>query len=72
MPTNDDTILIKRFRKGDESAFNELVKQYQKPVYQVARRLLGSHEDAEDVTQEVFLKAYRGLKTFREDASFFA
>lgn len=71
MPPQDDINSIRRFQKGDDSAFNELVKQYQKSVYQIARRLLGSHEDAEDVAQEAFIKAYRGLKTFREDASFF-
>jgi RNA polymerase sigma-70 factor (ECF subfamily) len=71
MPLQDDINRIRRFRKGDESAFNELVRQYQKPVYQIARRLVGSHEDAEDVAQEAFIKAYRGLRTFREDASFF-
>lgn len=71
MPAEDDKDFIKRFQKGDERAFNELVRHYQKPVYQIARRLLDSHQDAEDVAQEAFIKAYRGLKTFREDASFF-
>jgi len=71
MPAEDDRELIRRFQKGDESAFNELVRKYQKSIYQIARRLLGSHEEAEDLSQEVFIKAYRGLAGFRSDAGFF-
>lgn len=71
MPAEDDRELIRRFQKGDESAFNELVRKYQKSIYQIARRLLGSHEEAEDLSQEVFIKAYHGLAGFRSDAGFF-
>ena len=71
MPTKDDRKLVDDFKRGDEQAFNELVRSYQQPVYQTARRLLGSHEEAEDLSQEVFVKAYRKLKDFRGDSSFF-
>ncbi len=67
----DDRQLAKRIRAGDESAFNELVRTYQKPVYQVAYRILNSHEDAEDVAQEVFIQAFRRIGDFRGDSSLF-
>ena len=71
MSAENDRELVKRFQNGDENAFNELVRKYQKPVYQIARRLLGSHEEAQDLSQEVFIKAYRGLAGFRSEAGFF-
>jgi RNA polymerase sigma-70 factor (ECF subfamily) len=66
--TSDADLLI-LFGKGDEQAFNELVRRHQTRVYWVARRVLGSHEEADDVVQEVFVKAYESLSTFRGDAS---
>jgi len=71
MPPPDDTELIRRFQAGEESAFNELVRKYQQPVYTALHRLLNSHEEAEDLSQETFIKAYTGLKNFRGDSSFF-
>lgn len=71
MPLEDERELIIRFQGGDEGAFNELVKRYQKPIYQLARRFLKSHEEAEDLSQEVFIKVYRELRNFRVDSSFF-
>ncbi len=70
MPADDDRDLVQKFQKGDETAFNALVRKYQEPVYQTARRLLGSHEEAQDLSQETFIKAYRGLKDFRREATF--
>lgn len=71
MPSaQDDNDLIARFRRGDEAAFNQLVLRYQESVYQTARRLLGSHVEAQDVSQEVFIRAYTGLDQFRGEASF--
>ncbi len=65
----DDRRLVERFKKGEEKAFNELVRKYQQQIYQVARRLLKSHQEAEDIAQEVFIKAYHQLKNFRGEAS---
>ena len=61
---------IERVLMGDASAFEHLVNAYEKTVYNLALRTLGNREDAEDVTQEAFLKAYRSLDSFRGDSKF--
>lgn len=71
MPAQEDQKLVQNFLNGDEQSFNELVRKYQKPIYHTVRRLLGSHEEAEDISQEVFIKAYQKLKDFRGDSAFF-
>jgi RNA polymerase sigma-70 factor (ECF subfamily) len=60
----EDRQLVEAFRRGEESAFSALVIKYRDAVYRVARRMLGSHEDAADVTQEVFIRAHRALARF--------
>ncbi len=57
---------MQRSRQGDLTAFNQLVEQYQGPVYNLALRMLSYGATAEDVTQEVFLSAYRALGQYRE------
>ena len=71
MTEQTDLQLIESFRNGDEKAFNLLVVRYQERVYWAARRILGSHEDADDMVQEVFLRVYRKLHTFRGSSEFF-
>lgn len=61
---------IERVLKGDANAFEHLVHAYEKTVYNLALRTLGNREDAEDVTQEAFLKAYRSLDSYRGDSKF--
>lgn len=56
--------LLKKARAGNLFAFEEIVKRYQKRVYGVARRIVGRHDVADDVTQEAFLKAYQALASF--------
>ncbi len=68
-PEHEQTV-IRRVQRGDREAFSELVTAYQKTVYNTALRLLGSREDAEDLTQEVFLTAYRRLGDFRGESRF--
>jgi RNA polymerase sigma-70 factor (ECF subfamily) len=63
--------LVSRFLAGDERAFNDIVLLYQKPVYQVAFRMVRNHQDAQDLAQEVFVRAYSGLKKFKYEASLF-
>jgi RNA polymerase sigma-70 factor (ECF subfamily) len=58
-------------RKGDRKAFGRLVQRHQRRVYAAALHILGSHSDADDVTQESFVRAYRGLHTFDGRADFF-
>ena len=65
-----DAGLIARFRAGEEKCFEELVRRHQKRVYWLARRIVGNHDDADDVVQEVFIKVYHGLRNFRGEANF--
>ncbi len=71
MTEQTDLQLIESFRGGNDQAFNQLVIRYQQRVYWAARRILGSHEDADDAVQEVFLRVYRKLHTFRGSSEFF-
>jgi RNA polymerase sigma-70 factor (ECF subfamily) len=64
----DERALVRRIQNGDASAFEELVEGYKQQVYYLALDLSGNHHDAEDLSQEVFIKAYRGLGRFRSGA----
>jgi RNA polymerase sigma-70 factor (ECF subfamily) len=61
----DESDLLRRSQEGDLDAFNAIVLRYQTLVYNLCLRLLSSREAAEDTTQEAFIAAYRGLRTFR-------
>lgn len=63
-----DVVLVEECRKGDDSAFEEIVRRYKDRIYNVVYRFLGNHEDAQDVAQEVFIRAYRGIDGFRGKA----
>jgi len=63
-----DTDLISRAAGGDPSAFQALVERHRTMVYRVAYQFAGNHHDAEDIAQEVFIKVYRSLDRFRQDA----
>ena len=67
--TGED-VLIKRAKKGEMAAFEALVSAYERRVYTLALRSTNSHEDALDITQEVFLKAYKALPSFRGESEF--
>lgn len=64
----DELELVRRVQAGDAFAFREFVQRYQRDVYGIAYDLCGNHHDAEDLSQEVFIKAHRALGTFRADA----
>jgi RNA polymerase sigma-70 factor, ECF subfamily len=64
-----ETELIARAKRGDVDAFCLLVSGHRRSMYSLALRLCGNHHDAEDLSQEVFLKAYRALDRFRGDSS---
>lgn len=66
----DDKHMLVKARRGELSAFEELVRKYEKRVYAAALRSSGSPEDAADITQEVFLRAWRSIETFRGDSGF--
>ncbi len=70
MSSLDEQKLISLAQKGDQSAFEQLLDRYQKPVYHQALRLVSNPEDAADVTQEVFIKVWRNLPNFRGESEF--
>jgi RNA polymerase sigma-70 factor (ECF subfamily) len=67
--TIDDELLVEQFSRGDESAFERIVERYSAEVAALANRLLGWPGEVEDVTQEIFLAAFLGLKRFRCECS---
>lgn len=66
----NDADLVRQTLCGNTSAYNGLVQRYQRQVYNLAYRMLGNAEDAGDLVQDTFLRAYGALATFRQDASF--
>src|SRR5213082_2320508 len=67
----DDNVLIREAQRGNRAAFEELVRQYDHAVLRLALRLTASEQDAQDIYQEAFLKAYRNLVSFRFECSFY-
>lgn len=67
---SDDLALVHASKRGDLSAFEKLVKRYDRKLFRIAQHLTHNREDAEDVVQEAFLKAFLHLGQFREDAKF--
>jgi RNA polymerase sigma-70 factor, ECF subfamily len=65
-----DEELVARSRTGDTESFNQLVRRWERPIFALAYRTLGREEDARDVTQETFLRAFRALPGFKGDAKF--
>jgi len=66
----EEAMLIAKSQQGDVEAFGELVAIYEKQVYSVAYRFMGNPEDASDLAQEAFVRAFRAIKSFRGEASF--
>jgi RNA polymerase sigma-70 factor (ECF subfamily) len=67
---DSDQKLVKRTLHGDTRAFEELVETYQNKVYTLAYRYMGNEDDANDMSQEAFIKSFRSLKSYKGDASF--
>ncbi|MDX1555360.1 MAG: sigma-70 family RNA polymerase sigma factor, partial [Xanthomonadales bacterium] len=67
-----DQALIERCQRGDRRALEELLQQYQRPVFNVALRMLGNSDDAADITQTVFLKAFENLDHYNPEHKFFS
>jgi RNA polymerase sigma-70 factor (ECF subfamily) len=67
-----DRDLVKRCLKGDRKAFEVLVDRYQKPVFNLALRMVSDTDDAADLTQAVFIKAYEKLKSYNDRYKFFS
>src|SRR5215213_1134211 len=69
MPSTDEE-LVARSRGGDTDSFNQLVLRWERPIYALAYRVIGREEDARDVCQETFLRAFRALPGFKGQAKF--
>ncbi len=67
----DDTNLIREAQQGNHRAFEELIRQYDQAVLRLALHLTGSPDDAQDIYQEAFLKAYKSVGNFRFECSFY-
>ena len=67
LPSDDE--LVRRFRRGDEASFDQLVLRYRKEVYRMAWRITGNHAEADDLAQETFCRAWQALDEFRGDST---
>ena len=67
----DESLLVSEAKAGNYAAFDELVNRYEKKIYRLGMNITGNPEDAEDVLQEAFLKAFQHLPEFREDSRFY-
>ncbi|MCR6657133.1 MAG: sigma-70 family RNA polymerase sigma factor [Opitutus sp.] len=65
-----DRLLVDRFKNGDQSAFDEMVSRYWDRIYSMVHQLLRNAQDAEEVTQDAFIRAHRGLVNFRGESAF--
>ncbi|MBI5802919.1 MAG: sigma-70 family RNA polymerase sigma factor [Verrucomicrobia bacterium] len=70
-PQPDDLALVRRAQGGDADAYDELVRRYQRQIYGVIYHMTSHHEDANDLTQDTFVKAWQALKSFKGDSRFF-
>src|SRR5436309_13762891 len=62
---------VRRARTGDMAAYDELIRRHQERIYATVYHMTSNHEDANDLAQETFIKAYAALKSFKGDSSFF-
>jgi len=67
----EDLALVNRAKEEDAAAYDQLVRKYQERIYATVYHMTSNHEDANDLTQETFIKAYRALKSFKGDSSFY-
>ena len=67
----EDMELVKRARRGDLTAYDELVRRYQERIYATVYHMTANHEDANDLAQEAFIKAFQALKSFKGGSSFY-
>lgn len=65
-----DTALVRACQRGDIEAFEQIFRVYRNPVFRVAYRFTGNRDDAEDLTQEIFLKVFENIGSFRYESSF--
>src|SRR6202023_802126 len=71
VPVTEELSLVRAAKQGDDAAFEELVRRYDRNVFRIAQHITQNREDAEDVVQEAFLKAYGNLAKFQEQSKFY-
>jgi RNA polymerase sigma factor (sigma-70 family) len=67
----DEALLVEHARKGDLAAYDDLVRRYQERIYATVYHMTANHEDANDLAQEAFIKAFQALKSFKGGSSFY-
>src|SRR6187549_2685779 len=67
----EEDALVRRAQKGDLAAYDELVRRYQERIYATVYHMTSNHEDANDLAQEAFIKAFQALKSFKGGSSFY-
>jgi RNA polymerase sigma factor (sigma-70 family) len=70
-PGPDEADLVRRARQGDLEAYDELVRRYQERIYATVYHMTSNHEDANDLAQEAFIKAFQAIRTFKGGSSFY-
>ncbi len=70
-PASDELVLVRAAKSGDVGAFEQLVRRYDRNVFRIAQHITQNREDAEDVVQDAFLKAYGNLGQFQEQSKFY-
>jgi RNA polymerase sigma-70 factor (ECF subfamily) len=70
-PPSEELVLVRAAKGGDDAAFGELVRRYDRNVFRIAQHITQNREDAEDVVQDAFLKAYTNLQGFQEQSKFY-
>src|ERR1043166_6407729 len=69
--TVEDRLLVRQAQEDDLCAYDALIRKYQERVYATLYHMTSNHEDANDLTQEAFIKGYKAIKSFKGDSSFF-
>lgn len=70
MTNIDDSYYIRQVKEGNTNAFSHIVRRYQRMIFTIVRKIVMDPNDAEDITQEIFLKAFMSLEKFREESGF--
>jgi RNA polymerase sigma-70 factor (ECF subfamily) len=70
-PPSEEQVLVKAAKAGDDGAFSQLVRRYDRNVFRIAQHITQNREDAEDVVQDAFLKAYENLEQFQGQSKFY-
>jgi RNA polymerase sigma factor, sigma-70 family len=72
MNENNDNVLVENVLTGEVEAFKELVKKYQKPIYNLAYKMTGNYDEASDIAQNTFVKCFENLESFNPRYKFFS